>query len=1189
LPSTESLHDEPGGPVQSTSIESVKVEQEVEHTALEEFEQEDCQIEEPPKRKLSFGASLISLRKSPAEGSVVTLRRKSTASLKQNEEGDVDKEESVQAAPAERCATVQSLRSQVELRKEQFLDAQKYLDISYIEAAALRPQSIEEMWAIVKQTSDKDAINVEPTKNRKGWRTIRIFVSSTFRDFHQEREVLVKEIFPDLRLWCEQRKLRLVECDLRWGVPKDTTSEETIKICLSEIDRCYEDNVAPFFLNLAGERAGWIPKFGDMTANLASQYGWVYGLSVTEMEIVHGAFRKLNPNALFMIREPDALDEIPEDVKAPFCDTDEMNINKLKTLKSNIVDKFPTNHQRYQVTGKYDDGKITFKGLSGEDTIFSKTVYDFFKGRIEELYPLDPSPEDPLQVQREAHETFLDSRSQCVLGRDKLITQITDYYTSDSTKSPLLVIGTAGAGKSALMAKCAADARHKAENGLMKIPDGHKKWQVFYHFVGATPGSTDLAFFLQRLTKEVKPDIKDIVSDLESLIQLTNSLLSNVHTKPTLLFIDAVNQLDEDKQQFLSRWLPDKLSPNIRIVVSMIEGTPTHQMLRAYKPSPKEVICGPLDMDSRKEIVSNILKMYNKRLDPEQLDILIAKDGASNPLWLTLACEELRVHGTFENVTEKIEGLPNDLISLEMEVFKRFETETGGPLMKATLCLLEVSRHGLLETELLALLGDSNNIECPPYSEDGEELVITKAEAAMQESAGPIDADKDDVEKLTDKFSKLVDEAYVIKDEDPNETVKSKKTRAKGKQVNFLPAREWAVIYRNLKPLLRPCGDLGEGRLDFYHRSLSKAVRKKYFTGTDNYKKHMYNYWHGVLAGFFEGVDDMDRKAEELPYHLEQLLDNNRLIRCLLEWPVFDRLYSEDFSIDLLGSWQKAGGYAVAAAMYKESLILLKQSGISLVEFCDQQEKVAMFLIQAGQYTEAYTILEERVKHEYADLGERADELADVYQLMAKCKSEVVKNHNFVTMDQLEEDKEVVEMCRKSAEYRKLLSGDEHEFKMAMNNILLCHHLSIIADLLKQESYREEAFSVINEAIRVFEKINDIGHLSEAIMTKSFVNPRHKKYFNEKKGELMKARELCLKAYGENHLLYVRLCLNIGILYEDDRQFQQAYDYFVMWDKACMEVLGPNHPKSIRAKDTLKEDTYVAIRNQRERLAAGTA
>ena len=66
---------------------------------------------------------------------------------------------------------------------------------------------------------------------------------------------------------------------------------------------------------------------------------------------------------------------------------------------------------------------------------------------------------------------------------------------------------------------------------------------MFFHFVGATPGSTDLAFFLQRLTKEVKPDLKDILSDLESLIQLSNSLLANENTEPIILFIDAVNQV----------------------------------------------------------------------------------------------------------------------------------------------------------------------------------------------------------------------------------------------------------------------------------------------------------------------------------------------------------------------------------------------------------------------------------------------------------------------------------------------------------------------------------------------------------------------------------------------------------------------------------------------------------------------
>ena len=52
-----------------------------------------------------------------------------------------------------------------------------------------------------------------------------------------ERDYLVKKVFPQLRQWCEERKLRLVECDLRWGVPKDADTRETLLACLSEIDR----------------------------------------------------------------------------------------------------------------------------------------------------------------------------------------------------------------------------------------------------------------------------------------------------------------------------------------------------------------------------------------------------------------------------------------------------------------------------------------------------------------------------------------------------------------------------------------------------------------------------------------------------------------------------------------------------------------------------------------------------------------------------------------------------------------------------------------------------------------------------------------------------------------------------------------------------------------------------------------
>lgn len=45
------------------------------------------------------------------------------------------------------------------------------------------------------------------------------------------------------------------------------------------------------------------------------------------------------------------------------------------------------------------------------------------------------------------------------------IFQIENYITSDTSNAPLLLIGNAGSGKSAIMAKSANDALVKAERG----------------------------------------------------------------------------------------------------------------------------------------------------------------------------------------------------------------------------------------------------------------------------------------------------------------------------------------------------------------------------------------------------------------------------------------------------------------------------------------------------------------------------------------------------------------------------------------------------------------------------------------------------------------------------------------------------------------------------------------------------
>src|SRR6266852_5667012 len=116
------------------------------------------------------------------------------------------------------------------------------------------------------------------------WKTVRVFISSTFRDMHAERDHLVKVTFPRLRQWCEERRLHLVDIDLRWGVTKDEADNgKAIEICRKEIDRS-----RPFFLCILGNRYGWVPdelppeelyRFRGLQAETH--------LSITHLEILH--------------------------------------------------------------------------------------------------------------------------------------------------------------------------------------------------------------------------------------------------------------------------------------------------------------------------------------------------------------------------------------------------------------------------------------------------------------------------------------------------------------------------------------------------------------------------------------------------------------------------------------------------------------------------------------------------------------------------------------------------------------------------------------------------------------------------------------------------------------------------------------------------------------------------------------
>ncbi len=86
-------------------------------------------------------------------------------------------------------------------------------------------------------------------------RVIRVFISSTFRDMMQERDLLVKEAFPALRRICAKRFVTFTEVDLRWGITEEQAAEgKVLPLCLAEIERS-----RPYFLGLLGERMSGYP------------------------------------------------------------------------------------------------------------------------------------------------------------------------------------------------------------------------------------------------------------------------------------------------------------------------------------------------------------------------------------------------------------------------------------------------------------------------------------------------------------------------------------------------------------------------------------------------------------------------------------------------------------------------------------------------------------------------------------------------------------------------------------------------------------------------------------------------------------------------------------------------------------------------------------------------------------------
>ena len=90
-------------------------------------------------------------------------------------------------------------------------------------------------------------------------KTFRLFISSTFSDFINERNCLQNDIFPYVSEHCAKNGFSFQPIDLRWGINDEAQlDQKTLELCLEEVRNC-KAHTHPNFLIMIGDRYGWVP------------------------------------------------------------------------------------------------------------------------------------------------------------------------------------------------------------------------------------------------------------------------------------------------------------------------------------------------------------------------------------------------------------------------------------------------------------------------------------------------------------------------------------------------------------------------------------------------------------------------------------------------------------------------------------------------------------------------------------------------------------------------------------------------------------------------------------------------------------------------------------------------------------------------------------------------------------------
>ncbi|MBU2692854.1 MAG: tetratricopeptide repeat protein [Candidatus Eisenbacteria bacterium] len=516
----------------------------------------------------------------------------------------------------------------------------------------------------------------------------------------QERDLLVKQVFPELRRICERRFVTFTEVDMRWGITEEQAAEgKVLPLCLTEIHHC-----RPYFIGLLGERYGWIPD--TIPADVIKSEPWLKEhlnarTSVTELEILHGVLNNpaMQTHAFFYFRDPKWIESLTDAERREMIerdipiDVEYYGIKEASRRTQERKDKLVALKDRI-----HQSGLPVIEDYASPEAL-AKIIREQFKELIDRLFPEEDVPDD-LDRERLTHEAHAKSKLFACIKRPSHLAALHKFADSEHGGKGLVVTGDSGSGKTVLLADW---ARERANSH----PDGF----LFQHYFGSTPDSASVRNFLRRLLAEIKRrfDIEeDIPTEPEKLREALPLWLAQTTGRGQIVLVmDGLNQVQGDEPDRRLFWLPRFFQPHVIVIASSLPGLALDAI---HERDWHEHDLPLADENEIEDIVEAYLDEYRKTLDPELRRDLVKAPGSMNPLFLRTVLDELRQFGSFEKLPARVAHYleadnPGDLFR---RVICRWQEDFDNEqdLVRCALTYLWGARMGLSESEWLDLLGE---------------------------------------------------------------------------------------------------------------------------------------------------------------------------------------------------------------------------------------------------------------------------------------------------------------------------------------------------------------------------------------------------------------------------------------------------------------------------------------------------